>query len=253
MVSDSENELHAVTFDCWGTLIYERDGELSYRLRVEALARIASKLGRHVGVDDARHALDSAWLRHFSWWLEGRASGASEIAEWSLAALQVSGEAREAGRDELTTAYASVTREVGVGALTGAQSTLEVLERKGIRRALICDTGFNSGEVVRELLASAGLLEGLEITIFSDEAGVPKPDPRVFEMALDALEVAAESSVHVGDLRRTDIAGARSLGMRTIRIRDHHDDQSAEDDADVVAHSHRHVQSLLGLDETEES
>ncbi len=52
-------------------------------------------------------------------------------------------------------------------------------------------------------------------------------------------------AAHIGDLRRTDIAGARRLGMRTVRIRDHYDDPSDHAEADHVADSHAHLRDLL--------
>ena len=56
---------------------------------------------------------------------------------------------------------------------------------------------------------------------------------------------AKESALHVGDLRRTDVAGARGVGMTTARIRARHDDLSGLPDADYVVGSHAELQSLL--------
>ena len=108
--------------------------------------------------------------------------------------------------------------------LDGADATLAYLAERGVRRALVCDTGFNSAGVVRQLLARHGLLDRLEVLVFSDEAGVPKPNPRVFELALGPLGVPPERALHVGDLRRTDVGGARALGMKSVRIRAPYDD-----------------------------
>jgi putative hydrolase of the HAD superfamily len=81
--------------------------------------------------------------------------------------------------------------------------------------------------VVRELLARVGLLEHLEAQVFSDELRVPKPHVRAFESALSALQMPAEGALHVGDLRRSDVAGARAAGMRTVRFRGRYDDSDA--------------------------
>jgi FMN phosphatase YigB (HAD superfamily) len=71
---------------------------------------------------------------------------------------------------------------------------------------------------VRDFLNELGLLEHLEFCAFSNEVGEPKPNPKIFRAALDALETGPDHAVHVGDLLRTDVFGARRLGMRTIRI-----------------------------------
>jgi putative hydrolase of the HAD superfamily len=109
-------------------------------------------------------------------------------------------------------------------AIEGARELLATLRGAGIRTALICDTGFTPGRVVRSLLARVGLLPQLEVAIFSDETGVHKPHARAFTSALSGLGTSAAGAVHVGDLRRSDVAGAQAAGMTAVRFRGHHDD-----------------------------
>jgi putative hydrolase of the HAD superfamily len=234
----------AVTFDCWSTLIYEVDPDQAQLVRIDALAQTARRLGADLPPERAAEALRAAWLQHWAEWREGRASGASEMARWALdrLGLRDGGAAEEL---EQRLGEASLTEEIH--ALEGAHETLERLAREGIRRALVCDTGFSPGRIVRQILDREGLLDLLEVTIFSDEAGVPKPNPRVFQAALEPFTVDPGEAVHVGDLRRTDVAGARGLGMGSVRIRWHHDDQSEIADADAVADSHEHLREILGL------
>ncbi len=184
-----------------------------------------------------------AWKRHVALWQQGVASGAREMAQWALAALG----APVTATDRLVEAFAEASLESEILPLEGARHTLERRAEAGVRRALVCDTGFSPGRVVRRLLDRHGLLELLEVQIFSDEAGVPKPHARVFHSALEALAVEPHQAVHVGDLRRTDIAGARAAGMDTVRIRDHYDDRSELPEADAVADSHGHLLEILGL------
>lgn len=72
---------------------------------------------------------------------------------------------------------------------------------------------------VRELLRNLGWDRLFDVTIISDEVGVWKPNPRIFEMALDAARCKPQEAAMVGDRVDNDIAPAKSLGMRTIRIR----------------------------------
>lgn len=237
-------ELRAVTFDCWGTLLYEPEPLRSFGPRVEAVAAAMAGAGRRVSVEQARAALDASWRRHIALWEEGTASGAPEIAAWTLQALGV--DAPELG-ESLGAKLAEASLRNEVVALEGARDALARLAGAGLRRALVCDTGFTPGRVVRELLDRQGLLEHLEVCVFSDEAGVPKPHPSVFHAALEPLEALPAQAAHVGDLRRTDVAGARGAGMRSIRIRWHHDDTSAHPEADTVVDSYRHFLEVLGL------
>jgi FMN phosphatase YigB (HAD superfamily) len=236
--------LRAVTFDCWGTLLYEPDPLRSFGPRVESVVAFAAAAGRRVGVEEARLALDTGWRRHIALWEEGRASGAPEIAGWALAELGIDEPEAASG---LAVALGEASLRSEVLPLDGARSALERIAGAGVGRALVCDTGFSPGRVVREFLDRAGLLDLLEVCIFSDEAGVPKPHPSVFRAALEPLGALPGEATHVGDLRRTDIAGARAVGMRAIRIRWHHDDLSEHPEADTVVDSHDHLVDVLGI------
>lgn len=233
-----------VTFDCWSTLLYEAEPGASHAQRVRAVESISSRYGRLASQAEARRALDVAWHRHVELWQRGEPSGAPEIARWTLDALHV--ESSDAA-GELGQALAESSLASDVRVLEGACETLETLARSGARLALICDTGFSPGRVVRRLLEREGLLQHLTVQVFSDEVGVPKPHPRAFETALQGLGSRPEESVHVGDLRRTDVAGGRGAGMHTIRIRAHYDDPSELADADHLADSYAQVRRILGL------
>ena len=92
-----------------------------------------------------------------------------------------------------------------------------------------------------------GLLDRFSGWGFSDEVGHYKPAPQIFEAALAALGAEPEEAMHVGDLRRTDIAGAAALGMRTARYRGLHDDPDLESgpEAELVLDSHLELPEAL--------
>jgi putative hydrolase of the HAD superfamily len=81
---------------------------------------------------------------------------------------------------------------------------------------LICDSGMSPGKVMREILAAYDLLQYFDSMVFSDELGVTKPDSRAYQTALDQMGVDAQKAMHVGDLLATDVAGARSVGMKSV-------------------------------------
>ena len=84
--------------------------------------------------------------------------------------------------------------------------------------AIICDTGYSPGAVLRQLLDRHDLLGYFEYTYFSNEHGMSKPDPRVFLHVLEELNVRPAEAAHVGDIQRTDIAGAQAAGMAAIHF-----------------------------------
>jgi FMN phosphatase YigB (HAD superfamily) len=63
---------------------------------------------------------------------------------------------------------------------------------------------------------NAGIHAFFGVIVDSERVGCAKPDPRIFQAALDELGVAAADAVFVGDSLPRDMAGARAIGMRHI-------------------------------------
>jgi len=57
-----------------------------------------------------------------------------------------------------------------------------------------------------------------DFSIKAEDAGVAKPDPAIFQIAIDKANVAAEKILHVGDDPISDIQGAQAIGMKTVWV-----------------------------------
>ncbi len=57
--------------------------------------------------------------------------------------------------------------------------------------------------------------------IVSEEVGVAKPDPQIFHLALNALAVAPDEALFVGDSPENDLRGAALAGMPAIWVNRH--------------------------------
>lgn len=237
--------LEAVTFDCWQTLLVEGDSTPAVALRSEALQRAAHRTGRALSRRGAGEILDAGWQRLDRLWRAEKSVGANEMARWALEALGLEPLEIEPLHEELANALSEASLASDIRALEGAAETLAALAGAGVPCALICDTGYTPGRVTRQWLERVDLLQGLAAQIFSDEIGVPKPAAAIFDAALNALGVKARASVHVGDLKRTDVAGARARGMSTVRIRQTHDDTARLPEADIVVDSHSDLRAAL--------
>ena len=104
------------------------------------------------------------------------------------------------------------------GLLPGVRQGLEHLSSLA-PLALISDTAFSPGSVLRRLMERDGVARYFREFIFSDETGVAKPHPEAFLRALEPLGGRVETSLHIGDIERTDIRGAKGVGMRAILYR----------------------------------
>ncbi len=232
-------DVRAVTYDLWLTLLVDEDPLAAYELRARAAAEALD-----VSIRDAERHLRTAYTALHACSRTGRAMTVPDIA-----ALLV----REAGADpdavsDLVDALESPTSDVGVRLLPGAREALETVTVAGLPLGLICDTGMSSGQHLRHLLDDLGVLEAFTVTVFSDETGVPKPGLRPFTLALAGVGVAPGDAVHIGDIRRRDVAGALGAGMSAIRYRGGRDDPDTESpDAEHVVDTHDEALALLGL------
>jgi FMN hydrolase / 5-amino-6-(5-phospho-D-ribitylamino)uracil phosphatase len=56
------------------------------------------------------------------------------------------------------------------------------------------------------------------IIVVSEEVGVWKPDPAIFEIALERTGIAAADAIYVGDSAEHDVPGAHAAGLRAVWI-----------------------------------
>ncbi len=96
----------------------------------------------------------------------------------------------------------------------GTRAALDRLKDAGIRLAVVS----NSDGRAAAALEAAGLLDAFEFVVDSGEVGVEKPDPRIFQIALDRLGVGASDAVYVGDLYEVDVVGARAAGLDVVLL-----------------------------------
>jgi putative hydrolase of the HAD superfamily len=101
-----------------------------------------------------------------------------------------------------------------LGATTHA--LLESLREGGLKLGLVSNA-FDPGWLLRRDLEQMGVAGRIDFAIFSSEIGKRKPHPEIFERTLEALGVAPEEALFVGDRLYEDIRGAGELGMTTVQ------------------------------------
>ena len=93
-----------------------------------------------------------------------------------------------------------------------AREVLDVL-REHYPLALVTDA---QKVYARAELYRVGLLGYFDPIVVSGDHGYRKPDRRLFQAALDAMGVAAENTLYVGNDMHRDVFGAREVGMMTV-------------------------------------
>ncbi|WIA10592.1 hypothetical protein OEZ85_010775 [Tetradesmus obliquus] len=91
----------------------------------------------------------------------------------------------------------------------GAVQALSKLRAAGVRLAVVS----NFDTRLRPILAALNVDSLFDAVVVSAEVGVEKPNPVIFESALQQLRLRPSEVVHVGDDRRNDVWGARDAGV----------------------------------------
>ncbi|MCW3064546.1 MAG: HAD-superfamily hydrolase, subfamily variant 1 [Solirubrobacterales bacterium] len=236
----------AVTFDFWNTLCFEEIGTLAAR-RHAAWLGLLEEAGVAVRPDRVWEAFGSAWNAHQAAWHANRQFLADEAAAHALEQLGVA--VPDDLAERLTAAFAGAGEHFELRLTPAIEECLRTLAAAGVKLGIVCDVGFTSGVHLRGFLDRRGLLELFDGWAFSDEVGVYKPAAGAFRHALDALGgVPPEQAAHVGDLKRTDIAGARGFGMRAVRYVGVFDDADGDGpEGDLVLADHAKLPAALGL------
>jgi FMN phosphatase YigB (HAD superfamily) len=101
--------------------------------------------------------------------------------------------------------------------LASAPALLESLRGYGLKTGLVANAWPDPGRLLRSDVEAVGLAPFFDAMVFSDEAGVRKPDSSIFLRACGELGVEPQETLFVGDNRVVDIQGAASVGMQTVQ------------------------------------
>lgn len=200
-----------VFFDIGDTLVYAR------RTLHEQVVRVCAEAGHTVTertVRETAHAIaqrtrraSTLDLKRFEAWWRG-------LYADLLSALAYPSDIERA-QDELWATWRSGS------ALRLFPDTLESLDRlraAGVRMGAVS----NWDDTFEDVLNRLGIADYFEVTVGSYEVGVEKPDPRIFEIALNAMGWRGDPPWYAGDRVDKDVEGARAAGWRPILV-DHFD------------------------------
>jgi putative hydrolase of the HAD superfamily len=177
----------AVIFDLWDTLALWPS---------EAFEETKSALSRHI--DDFDRVWDTTYSARQIGSIEDyfRGLGLEEDALAECLRLRVA-----------FTRAALVPRD-------GALETLDELERRGFKRGVISVCSSD----VEELWDETALALHVDDVVLSCAVGLSKPDPRIYRLACERLDVSPEECIFVGDGANDELAGAERVGMRAVCV-----------------------------------
>jgi len=140
------------------------------------------------------------------------------LSQLEPAAGRLSAAQLHALAEELAAALARLGKQrLWSRVLPGVPAALEGFQAAGLRLVVVS----NSDGTVESVLKAQGLRDFFDLVFDSHWVGFEKPDPRIFELALEASQSAPAHTLHVGDLYAADVAGARAAGIHALLLDPH--------------------------------
>jgi putative hydrolase of the HAD superfamily len=95
-----------------------------------------------------------------------------------------------------------------------AIETLSHLKFEGCKTGLISDC---SAEVPA-MWKDSPFVKLIDVAIFSCSVGVKKPDPRIYNLAMEKMVVEPEKCLYIGDGSSQELTGAAQVGMYPVLL-----------------------------------
>lgn len=240
----------AVAFDVNGTLVHIRTDE-----RNEAVFRAIGHFLTYQGIDLRRHQVRDEYYAR----LKRQQRESPELypefdaeAIWRSIVEDFGGDyTRNLAPQrlaELPLTLAEIFRGVSRHKLKLYPHVRKVLRTLSGRLPLCIVSDAQSAYALAEL-DKVGITGYFSPIVVSGDHGFRKPDPRLFQFALDGMGVAAEQTVYVGNDMFRDIYGAREAGMRTVMFDSDQGTKQHEDcQPDFRITDMRELLGLLGID-----
>ncbi len=190
--------IRACVFDAYGTLFDFNSAVAQHRARLGDHADRFSALWR-------TKQLEYTWLRslmrrHADFW-----QVTQDALDYTLEAFGI---VDEGLRRDLIDAY------LHLAVYPDVRATLERLKRAGVRTAILS----NGSPMMLQAAVTSAKIETLIDHVWSvEQVGVYKPDPRVYQLAVDKLGVPAEQ-IAFQSANAWDAAGAANCGLRVVWV-----------------------------------
>lgn len=96
----------------------------------------------------------------------------------------------------------------------GVRDALTALRDRGLTLVVVS----NANGTLRAHLDRLDMTRHFDVVLDSHDEGVEKPDPRLFQIALERSGASPDATLHVGDLYQVDVVGARAAGIRAVLV-----------------------------------
>ncbi len=210
-------KIRIITIDFWNTLYDSSNGDNRTIERTDVVLQACRRLGyQEITTERVNVVQKQVWNYYkLIWEEELRTPTSDELVQAFWSFLEITPDAR-ALKDLNMIFMESVLRHPPK-LMEHAQEVISRLSTQ-YRLGLISDTAFSPGHVLRKLMQHNNVARFFSHFSFSDETGAAKPHPQAFQAVLTPCAARPDEAIHIGDIERTDIVGAKNLGMKAIRF-----------------------------------
>jgi putative hydrolase of the HAD superfamily len=236
--------LKAITFDYWQTLYADSDSNWQKRqaIRTQLCHAYLDTRGYACTVDDVRFGLEEAYDLVASLWHKHRGISVKRCMHRFAEVLHLELEAEDF--DQLIECLGAAFLEVPPIMIPYVKPVISRLS-ESYPLGIISDSALTPGSFVRKLMASDGILQYFTTFTFSDETDYTKPQVVQFHSTLAQLNADPTEAVHVGDIFRTDIVGAKNAGMKAIRFAGFNKGDGDDTLSDAVVDDYRKLETII--------
>tara|TARA_B100000315_G_scaffold19748_2_gene17383 strand:+ start:1252 stop:2058 length:807 start_codon:yes stop_codon:yes gene_type:complete len=236
------NQITAVTFDLWQTLLLDNRemGRARALVRLKGAQDALGRFGEEYDLEHIREAYRACYRRCHQIRDDERDISFREQVETFINNVSPGLVDRlDRGTiEEILRIYADSFFVHPPQPHAEAIPVLRALQRMGLRLGLISNTGMTPGTTFRTFLKQKGILGYFDTLTFSDEVRLAKPSTEIFLMTLRTMGISPAQAVHVGDHAVNDVVGAKRSGLKTVWItgfyeREDPSDPRSEPDAAV--------------------
>ncbi len=234
--------LKAITFDCWDTLL---DDDVSRgKKRKEYFLRVFNENGFPTGEDEINDLFSKEAKTFQEYIIKHRKTPDSKMRVKTI--VQLANVQLTSSDIDKTAIYCDrIALKYLPPVVPGIKKVLD--ELSGVYKlAVICNTGWHSGETVRQVLEGYEFPKYFSHLTFSDGAGIAKPHKQIFEYTLDKLDCRTEDAVHIGDSEYSDIVGAKEAKMKAILFTGINDKYKDNNSADITIDNYDNLVDIIG-------
>lgn len=215
-----KTKLKGVLFDLGGTLVYI-DNDPCFRS--DYISERVNKLLKPADIHLTNEQLTDTAVAYWhklkeEYFLRGEDF---KLIEYTTSFLEEIG-FREDSIVQVAQQYADIIFEFeyeNTELFDGALRLLKLLKTKDYKIGLITNSCYDEAQI-RKFLRKVGIEDYFDVILTSSAERCAKPDPKIFQKALDMLDLKPDESLYIGDRPEYDAEGAKNAAMHSIIVSD---------------------------------